>query len=122
VKKIATTMAILALLTAATPALAGGWYLMAPKHNDQQVEPYIEAPLSDWQIEEAFDTAQGCEESLHHAAETMSHVTDKELEQVMREVRASSSNSEHLPFSLQQVRKIYADSQCVSTDDPRLAR
>ena len=56
---------LITLLLAVSPAWAGGWYLMLPPIvQDDRGQPYYddEAPLSEWQHMGAYDSAAQCEE------------------------------------------------------------
>ena len=52
-------LALANLLSAATPAFAGGWYLKAPPRNGAVVD--TNAPLSRWQVWASYDQSSECE-------------------------------------------------------------
>jgi hypothetical protein len=86
-----------------------GWYLMTPpinKSNDS-FEPAYDAPLSQWTIVSAFDTAAECQrakpEQIPIVGETIS--------------KFPKTNPPAMNMALV---KAAASATCIATDDPRL--
>jgi hypothetical protein len=83
-----------------TAALAlVGWYLLVP------LPQYPDAPRSMWPNVGSYDTAQECEADQYRLIERVLH-SDFQLPGV----------------SLQQTREVTNESECIATDDPRLAK
>jgi hypothetical protein len=71
-----------------------GWYLLMPPWYRNKREPSWDAPISDWRINEGFETADECEDVRMYAKKNIDATT-------IAGQRAKAS-------------------VCVSTDDPRL--
>src|SRR5689334_3502296 len=90
--------------TRATVALLG-WYLIAPPYH--RVEMSVRAPLSQWQIIAAFDTAADCESARGSLIE--SNADD-----------ARQGRFYFDPESKQPITTFSELFRCIATDDPRL--
>jgi hypothetical protein len=92
--KVLPVVAALLLWAVATPADAGsGWFLLAPRMDDED-NIYPDLPLSDWRQIGAFETALACQATLDRIT--------------------------HGGFLRPKVEKRALRSVCVPTDDPRL--
>jgi hypothetical protein len=78
-----------------------GWYLMVP------LPDRPEAPLAYWDQLGAYDTAKECEDF-----------------QARLYSRSQRSDFRAPPgkFSTAQLRQVYAETMCIASDDPRLAK
>jgi hypothetical protein len=113
VKKTATTMAFLALLSAAKPARACGWYLMTPP-NPPQI-PGAGVPTTShngWTNEESFDSAAQCKQNLAARQER--------AERMYQRVEAARPPNVDNLFAAG--RTLWGAADCVASDDPRLGR
>jgi hypothetical protein len=110
-KRRVATVAILALLGAATPALAGGWYLMIPKWYPATGKLAFDLPLSEWVQLEAFSSVEECERTRRKTIDD----ANKERDDVIRQYAEKS-------FSPETFREDFRNAVCVSSDDQRLAR
>jgi hypothetical protein len=79
-----------------------GWYLMVPPAIGNGL-PDKAAPLSKWEIEDSFDTADDCAGDAHKF-----HVDG------MHRAELKTSRQDTI-FGIQ-----FMDATCISTDDPRL--
>jgi hypothetical protein len=113
-KRIATIVLALATLSAATLALADGWYLMEPPYlkdsNRIILFPNRQAPLAEWTTNSAYETASECEAGRERSIAQRKDVLDN-----------TSS-----PYLTQQVKTAVTmggiEQTCVATNDPRLGR
>jgi hypothetical protein len=88
-----------------------GWYLMlAPPYQDSSghVGPDYGAPLSKWINLRAFETADQCEAYKPIARKSLKSQIDAQ----------SNKPTDYWP----EVFSSFATTQCVATDDPRLAK
>jgi hypothetical protein len=111
-KRPATILTFASSLLAATPALAGGWYLMEPCHFANTETLADGAPLSSWQQIGTYATLQDCQ----GARIAITHYTDNDW----RAVRLPDSSGHLLPIRLYREAADY--SICITSDDPRLGR
>jgi len=79
-----------------------GWYLMVPPVMGKGL-PDKTAPLSKWEIEYSFDTADDCSTSQH-----------KFSDDGMRRAELKKSRQDVI-LGIQ-----FMDATCIATDDPRL--
>ena len=85
-----------------------GWYLMMPPplfHSRIDID--LDAPLRKWSVYSAFDSAQECELGKNESY----HLANQKV----------LGDPEDDP-RLHAVRDQLAASQCISSDDPRLAK
>jgi hypothetical protein len=83
---------------AATIALLGGWYLLVPNMNN------LDAPLSSRLLFASYDTAKECEDAKLRLGKMIKAGTSK-----------TNGTSKMTADQL-------AASDCIATDDPRLAK
>ena len=86
------------LRDAATLALLGGWYLLVPNMNN------LDAPLSSRLLFASYDTAKECEDAKQRLGKMIKAATSK-----------TNGTSKMTADQL-------AASDCIATDDPRLAK
>ena len=79
--------------------LAAGWYLMVPPSTLSKSYAYKQ-PLNQWQVVQAFDDADACEDFKDNFFE--------------------SSRQERTLGVLNPAYRDYMFAECVATDDPRL--
>ena len=77
-----------------------GWYLMVPPYDGERINS--DAPISKWTVYIAHDTAQDCEET--------------KVDQYKR-VKAAQKGTD-----LTLIRRALVSSQCIASNDPRLAK
>ena len=132
-KRLATILTLASSLLAATPALAGGWYLMQPPTRaeecgwtcvafpnskptalEQATEdlPEPRSPLSDWHQAEEFEHLAQCQQELARRCEVSEHNLD-----LFRSGASAVENTRANGFDL-----LNCSAKCVASDDPRLAR
>ena len=88
------------------PALAlVGWYLMMPPQTNGKIDS--NAPLSQWTVEESYDSAAPCREMLTNLRTDATSKSDK-------------ASNEHERMSTEQILDAVKSLACVATDDPRL--
>jgi hypothetical protein len=75
-----------------------GWYLMVPPYDGDQI--HFDAPLSKWEVYSGEDSGRACEET--------------KVDQWKREVAAHEKDD--------TLKRRLVHSQCISSDDPRLAK
>jgi hypothetical protein len=85
----------------ATALALVGWYLMAPPRIPGRNDFRFNAPISEWQNQGAFDTADECQKIIAETQSQMDTWPEFKEETNRAAVRAM---------------------QCISTDDPRLKR
>ena len=100
-KKTIALLALAGLLSAATPTLAGGWYLMTPPIESHA--PLLNAPMQEWNLAESFDTARECQ----NAKDDTAH---------------DAAWEEKQGLAPHDMVLAYANGQCIGSDDRRLAR
>jgi hypothetical protein len=83
-----------------------GWYPMAPPYSPNDFD--ADAPLSQWTIMVGFDTAAACEERKSFAIE-------KHKRDLPARGQAQTSDA-------QRYASMTLLSECVASDDPRLAK
>ena len=83
---------------AAILALTGGWYLLVPNMNN------LDAPLSSRLLFASYDTAKECEDAKLRLGKTIKAGSSK-----------TNGTGKMTPDQL-------AASDCIATDDPRLAK
>jgi hypothetical protein len=91
-----------------------GWYLMVPPYNDNFVVN-THAPLSQWQVFQAYDDAFACNAVQAQGMKTASDKL-KHREKHVHEYPPGTAYRDR--FIAQQWQ--YLDSQCIASDDPRL--
>jgi hypothetical protein len=83
-----------------------GWYLMTPPLSHSiRFEVDDQAPLREWTVMQAFDKASDCEDYRFRSQER--HKRDA----------VSTPTNMHQTFAVGMM-----DSQCIETNDPRLAK
>jgi hypothetical protein len=98
------------LLALAQPALAGGYWMTPPGN---LTEVFANQPLSQWEQQDAFDTASECEDIRS------GEITG--AEQQLKNERNHPGWKIHSHMRTGAARLQGAiDSLCISTDDPRL--
>jgi hypothetical protein len=97
VKKIG--LLIIASYALSAPAYACGWYLMMP------IFGRIAAPIAGWQLTQSFDTAKEC---------------SIERDDLLAVVDQFGKPEETPTFH--NYAQVFRNSQCIASDDPRLAR
>ena len=85
-----------------------GWYLMVPPLVNEPYKVDTEAPLTSWKVYQTFQTADQCKESLSAAKTKYNNTATAPIGTIKRGSRA---------LALQMVF-----GQCVSSDDPGLAK
>jgi hypothetical protein len=87
-----------------------GWYLIFPPPRTADDVPDPKAPLSEWQKIGPFDTIEDCQKYPSHLLEIMHgfYVDHPEI----GESGERRDNADR--------KALFAHSQCVTTDDPRL--
>jgi hypothetical protein len=81
-----------------------GWYLMVPPliEIEGKRKPNLDAPISEWQQVDSFDSADACKQRLDDR---------------LREMRDSTfSNPSDRPVAIWQSQL----GECIASDDPRL--
>ena len=91
-----------------------GWYLMAPQLNEKGVNS--NAPMSDWDRVESFETVGACEQTLRLTQNAISAVSDQEFTERFGLRPAVGKKSVSKADALQK----WNDGKCVASDDPRL--
>jgi hypothetical protein len=89
-KHVALLLFTMGALSAATPALASGWYLLMPLWSPHRAEPYEEMPLSLWRVADSFTDPQECQEKLRWLQQGAEQHTDAALEQARQERMAAA--------------------------------
>jgi len=91
-----------------------GWYLMAPQLNEKGVNS--NAPMSDWDRVESFETARACEQTVRLTQNAISAMSDQEFAERFLGRPAVGKKSVSKADALQR----WNDGKCVASDDPRL--
>jgi hypothetical protein len=99
-----------------------GWYLMVPPVADRAFElsqPRLiegSAPLSDWDIRRAYDTADECEKANWEMRKPA-------MDGILKKLRANEKSLKG-ESSTERIRRIdmarESSAKCIATDDPRL--
>jgi hypothetical protein len=126
-KRLATILTLASSLLAATPALAGGWYLvLPPAGKDNTVD--AGAPLKEWHVAAAFDTARECQgayEVFQAKAKQEVAAWDAKAQTIARSNKDDNTKRAELGDVFDH--RYWADqvvprATCIASDDPRLAR
>jgi hypothetical protein len=93
-----------------------GWYLMVPPRSESTLNAI--APLSQWQIEDSFDSASACRQALEQKRAT----AEKEKNQRVAEDERRLQNGDPPSANFEQIAREEQSrrSVCIATDDPRL--
>jgi hypothetical protein len=92
-----------------------GWYLMVPQLNEKGVNS--NAPMSDWDRVESFETAGACAQTLRLTQNAISAMSDQEFTEWSGLRPAVGKKS----VSKADALKRWNEGKCVASDDPRLA-
>jgi hypothetical protein len=97
-----------------------GWYLLVP-----QVIRWIplvlltNKPLSQWETRESFDTAQECKDARHKIRGFLDSEVSKQRQEA---VSQKAYDNDPVVNMLWAEQAKLAGSECIATDDPRLAK
>ena len=89
-----------------------GWYLMMPPVNPNNMRVNTDAPISDWEIRNSFDSASQCERlrvQVHAASNNRAKYDARKSQQ-------------HPLLSYVEWQKRSKAAVCISAHDPRIAR
>jgi hypothetical protein len=124
-------LALVVLLASAVawplPVLAHGWYLLSPpivKKSGGRAQTDSSRPLKEWDQKSAFDSADACEDFRAYAFSRVK----RDLSDAANDAKAPQEEktwAERLSIlrKWQQTSVeagIWGESQCISSDDPRL--
>jgi len=91
-----------------------GWYLMVPPtHMNVDVQPpsrFVDggAPIGQWTVERAFDASEPC-----------NRLRDEWMERALKALKKSPDGKQP---SVKESNEKMLGSQCIASDDPRLAK
>lgn len=108
-----------------------GWYLMVPPspyRSDGDTRPLSQIPISDWQTEHVYDSAQDCDQVL-----SKWHKIAADVEKETHEFRAAAKKNPKtglleapglktplMSKTTPEQLWFYENADCIATDDPRL--
>src|SRR5215469_8784673 len=95
-----------------------GWYLLVPPHpSATSVQNYdLNAPLAQWGIFRAFDTAAECEEARADLIKPQPSPSE------MANIQLPPGTKLMTGKQLEDFIEYQSHAQCLSSDDPRLAK
>jgi hypothetical protein len=111
-KKLIMSVGMVLLLS--SNAFAGGWYLLNPPLRFLSNGPILgfdtSAPLSEWGLDESYDSAKECNAENRDEIKFAKH-----------ELKSKSLSKEDIIFYRDR-EIMHILSRCIASDDPRLAK